>query len=103
VSESAGVRVHGRALEPGTEVSITGERGRYRFVSASTTNSGRVVFDFIGGRPGHECWRSFYPERVKTVHRLSRTRANTKQPVQQGSFGGSAMSEVSCERGDQHT
>jgi hypothetical protein len=68
------VGVHGRDLHPGTEVSIAGERGRFRFVQATTTTAERVVLDFIGGRPGHECWRSFYPERVKTVHRISRSR-----------------------------
>lgn len=70
------VRVHGRELHTGTEVSITGERGRFRFMRATTTSSDRVVYDFIGGTAGHECWRSFYPERIKTVHRISRTRKN---------------------------
>jgi hypothetical protein len=70
------VSVHGRELAPGTEVSIAGERGRFRFVRATTTSDDRIVFDFIGGAAGHECWRSFYPERVKTVHRINRTRQN---------------------------
>lgn len=74
--QSQPIRVHGRELQPGTEVSITGERGRYRFLGAKTTSSDRVVLDFIGGRAGHECWRSFYPERVKTVHRINQTRRN---------------------------
>lgn len=69
------LRMHGRELLPGTEVSISGERGRFRFVSATTTSANRLVLDFIGGPAGHECWRSFYPERVKTVHRINRTRA----------------------------
>lgn len=73
------VRVHGRDLEPGTEVSITGERGRFRFVRATTTSAERIVLDFIGGQAGHECWRSFYPERVKTVHRINRTRRNARR------------------------
>lgn len=78
-SSEAAVRVHGRDLHPGTEVSISGERGRFRFIRATTTSTDRVVLDFIGGQPGHECWRSFYPERVKTVHRLNRTRRNVAQ------------------------
>lgn len=72
------VRIHGRELHPGTEVSIRGERGRFRFMRATTTSSDRIVFDFIGGAAGHECWRSFYPERVKTVHRVSRNRKNAQ-------------------------
>ena len=63
-----------RKLVVGTEVSITGERGRFRFVKASTTSAGREVFDFIGGPAGREIWRSFYPERVKRVHRIPRMR-----------------------------
>ncbi|QBP31659.1 hypothetical protein SEA_NIKLAS_77 [Mycobacterium Phage Niklas] len=70
------VVVHGRTLTPGTEVSIRGERGRFRFRSASLTSSGRITCDFIGGPAGHEQWRSFYPERIRTVHRITRTRAN---------------------------
>ncbi|WRQ08333.1 hypothetical protein JDBV13_00085 [Mycobacterium phage june] len=70
------VRVHGKVLTPGTEVSVRGERGRFRFVKASTTSTGRQVLDFIGGPAGYEQWRSFYPERIKTVHRIARTRAN---------------------------
>ncbi len=70
----AGFRIHGRELEPDTEVSITGERGRFRFMRATTTSTGQIVLDFIGGVAGHETWRSFYPARVKTVHRINRTR-----------------------------
>ncbi|QFG08466.1 hypothetical protein SEA_EFRA2_82 [Mycobacterium phage Efra2] len=76
VAPQPDVVVHGRVLEPGTEVSIRGERGRFRFRSASLTSTGRIVCDFIGGPAGHETWRSFYPERIRTVHRLNRTRAN---------------------------
>ncbi|AYQ98525.1 hypothetical protein I5G71_gp39 [Mycobacterium phage Patt] len=74
--EPCEVRVHGKVLTPGTEVSVRGERGRFRFVKASTTSSGRQVLDFIGGPAGREQWRSFYPERIKTVHRIARTRQN---------------------------
>ncbi|AEJ95843.1 hypothetical protein SEA_ROSMARINUS_75 [Mycobacterium Phage Rosmarinus] len=76
VAPQPDVVVHGRTLEPGTEVSIRGERGRFRFRSASLTSAGRIVCDFIGGPAGHETWRSFYPDRIRTVHRLNRTRAN---------------------------
>ncbi|QJD50478.1 hypothetical protein SEA_CHRIS_76 [Mycobacterium phage Chris] len=70
------VVVNGRVLEPGTEVSIAGERGRYRFVKSARASSGRITCDFIGPDDQTKCWRSFYPERIKTVHRLNRTRAN---------------------------
>lgn len=68
------VVVHGRVLAPGVVVSVRGERGRFRFRSASVTSAGRVVCDFIGGPVGHESWRSFYPERIKTVHRVQGAR-----------------------------
>jgi hypothetical protein len=67
-----------RKLEVGTEVTISGERGRFRFVKSTTSSAGREVLDFIGGPPGREQWRSFYPERIKRVHRIARTRANCR-------------------------
>ncbi|ALF01441.1 hypothetical protein SEA_LILPHARAOH_63 [Mycobacterium phage LilPharaoh] len=70
------VVVNGRVLAPGTEVSIRGERGRFRFVKAAVTSAGRITCDFIGPDDNTKCWRSFYPERIKTVHRVNRTRAN---------------------------
>jgi hypothetical protein len=70
------VRVRGRDLLPGTEVSDHRRARPFRFVRATTTSADRIVLDFIGGQAGHECWRSFYPERVKTVHRIDRTRHN---------------------------
>ena len=66
-------------LTPGTEVSIRGERGRFRYVDRRVTAAGRTVLNFIGGPTGHEAFRSFYPERVRTVHRIARTRANVRR------------------------
>jgi hypothetical protein len=71
--------VNGRRLRPGTEVSIRSERGRFRFVNAQITKSGLTVLNFIGGPSGHEVWRSFYPERVRRVHRVKRTWANREE------------------------
>ncbi|WNN93706.1 hypothetical protein SEA_CALLINALLBARBZ_56 [Arthrobacter phage CallinAllBarbz] len=65
--------VNGRHLAPTTEVSIRGERGRFRFMRAVTSPSGAEWLDFWGGPKGAEQWRSFYPERVRRVHRLKRT------------------------------
>lgn len=70
---------NGRHLVPGTEVSIRGERGRFRFISAQETKAGLTVLNFVGGSSGHEAFRSFYPERVRRVHRLNRTRANREE------------------------
>lgn len=65
---------NGRHLEPGTECRISGERGRFRFMRAVTNADGVTWFDFWGGRNKHERqWRSFYPARIRTVHRVVKT------------------------------
>jgi uncharacterized protein YlaI len=69
---------HRIKVQPGTEFSIVGERGRFRFLGAEISDSGKTVLNFIGGAPGHEAFRSFYPERVKRVHRINRTRENAE-------------------------
>lgn len=66
----------GRILTPGTEVKIAGERGRFRFVKAVRTDDGIEWVDFVGGVNGRECYRSFRPARIRTVHRVQKTRAN---------------------------
>lgn len=43
-----------------------------RHITTGTTE----WIDVHGGKPGHEVTRSFRPDRVETVHRLSRVRAN---------------------------
>ncbi|OBJ24472.1 hypothetical protein [Mycobacterium sp. 1245801.1] len=74
--------VNGELLEPGTEVSIRGKRGRFKYLRASETSEGRVVLDFIGGTIGHETWHSFYPERIANVHKSTtmRTWRNRRKP-----------------------
>jgi hypothetical protein len=71
-------RVNGRTLVAGTEVKIKGERGRFRFYQYVRSSSGSEWLDFVGGPAGHEVFRSFSPDRVQTVHRISKTRASAK-------------------------
>lgn len=72
--ESREAVVNGRRLAPGTEVSIKGERGRFRFVKAvSRPEAGVEWLDFWGGPRKREQLRSFYPERVRRVHRIAKT------------------------------
>jgi len=61
-------KINGRRVERGTELSIQGESGRFRFVRFVKTDKGARWIDVIGGRKGCDQWRSFRPERVKTVH-----------------------------------
>ncbi|WP_218014417.1 DUF7246 family protein [Mycolicibacterium palauense] len=62
-------------LIPGTEVSIQGKRGRYRFRYARKTSQGKDELTFVGGRlDGQgEKFVSVYPERVARVHRTGKT------------------------------
>lgn len=69
-------KFNGRTLTKGTEVSIRGERGRFRFVGHKVHPNGNEWLDFIGGKKGCDAWRSFAPDSIRTVHRINRTRAN---------------------------
>lgn len=67
---------NGRHITPGAELSISGERGRFRFLRHVSRPNGAEWVDVIGGPQGAEAFRSFRPDRVRTVHRLAKTRAN---------------------------
>jgi hypothetical protein len=72
--EHAEATVNGRILTRGTEVSIRGERGRFRFLRAiERPEHGLYWLEFWGGPRHSEQWRSFYPERVRRVHRIKTT------------------------------
>ncbi|UIW13318.1 hypothetical protein SEA_CREWMATE_67 [Arthrobacter phage Crewmate] len=64
---------NGRHITPGTEVSIRGERGRFRFLKRVTRDDGREWLDFWGGPKGCEAWRSFAADQVRRVHRINTT------------------------------
>jgi hypothetical protein len=65
--------LNGHHVTPGTELSVRGERGRFRFLRRIDNGNGADWIDVYGGPKGSEQLRSFYPERVKTVHRLKTT------------------------------
>lgn len=62
------IRVNGRVVVPGTEISFRGERGRFRFVERVTTPRGASWLSVIGGPKGVRTWRSLPEARVRTVH-----------------------------------
>lgn len=67
------IRVNGRRLRPRiTEVTIIDERGRFLYLGASYSTTGTLSLNFLGGKPGHEKFRSFRQHRIKIVHRISR-------------------------------
>lgn len=74
---SAEFTANGRTITRGTEVSIKGERGRFRFVKHITRpERGIEWLDFWGGPKDRESFRSFDPARIRTVHRLATTGEN---------------------------
>lgn len=79
---SSTARVRGRILTPGTEVSIRGERGRFRFVKhVHNSVTGTEWIDVYGGVKGHETLRSFRPAKVRVVHQRQTMRAARRQAV----------------------
>lgn len=66
--------INGRTVEPGTELSIRGARGRFRFLKHVTRpERGLEWIECWGGPKGCETQRSFRPEQVRTVHRIKTT------------------------------
>ncbi len=61
----------------GTELSIAGERGRFRFVAYVLTDTAEWI-DVFGGTDNQQAWRSFDPARVTRVH--------TKPKLRPGEF-----------------
>jgi hypothetical protein len=58
---------NGRKIESGTELSITGQPGRWRFVEHVVNGDAEWV-TVIGGKKGERTTRSFLPARIKQVH-----------------------------------
>ena len=69
------IQLNGRNVTKGTELKITGERGRYRFMK-QVLNGDKEWIDVYGGPKGAESIRSFRSERVKTVHYKNQTGKN---------------------------
>lgn len=61
------MQINGRYVEPGTELKIQGQRGRFRFIKHVLTATSEWI-DVWGGPKHQEQWRSFHTEQVKRVH-----------------------------------
>jgi hypothetical protein len=61
------MQINGRYVEPGTELKITGVRGRFRFIKHVLTATSEWI-DVWGGTKHAEQWRSFRTDQVKRVH-----------------------------------
>lgn len=65
-------RINGRNVEPGTELTFVGQRGRFRFAELVETPTGSWVTCFhVDGSGGA---RSFDAGKVKTVHTKAKGR-----------------------------
>lgn len=65
---------NGRQVEVGDEMSVQGERGRFRFVEHVLTDAEESITVY-GGTDGAQAFRSFRPERVTVIHRKGKLRA----------------------------
>jgi hypothetical protein len=70
------LQINGRNVTAGTELKITGERGRFRFIRVVKTPGGKEWLDVWGGAKGSEQWRSFRTDRVRRVHYKNQTIGN---------------------------
>ena len=70
------MQINGRNVIKGTELKISGERGRFRFMKYTKTDKGKEWITVWGGPKGMECTRSFTLDKVKTVHSKNTTDAN---------------------------
>ncbi len=67
------MQINGRNVSKGTELKISGERGRFRFLKFVKTEKGVEWVDVYGGPKGAEAIRSFRLDRIKTVHYKNKT------------------------------
>jgi hypothetical protein len=71
------MQINGRYVTKGTELKIRGERGRFRFFQYVKTEKGVEWIDVLGALKGSASgFRSFAPDRVKTVHYKNKTDEN---------------------------
>lgn len=72
------MQINGRNVVVGTELSITNERGRFKFIKYVQTPTAEWI-DVIGGPEKCRMCRSFRPDRVKRVHWKNKMRASKKE------------------------
>jgi hypothetical protein len=68
------LQINGRYVKKGTELKISGERGRFRFLQHVKTQGAEWI-DVWGGPKQKEQTRSFYLDRVVRVHSKNKTDA----------------------------
>jgi hypothetical protein len=71
------IQINGRWVSQGTELSISDERGRFKFLQHVQTPTAEWI-DVIGGPTGTRMFRSFRSERVRRVHWKNKLRESVK-------------------------
>lgn len=67
----------GRWIEPGTELTVQGIRGRVKFVKhVKVMAEGEVQAEWIDVIDRHSHFRSVRPEKIKTVHWTKKLRGS---------------------------
>jgi hypothetical protein len=74
---STEIQINGRNVVVGTELSISDERGRFKFLQHVQTPTAEWI-DVIGGPTGTRMFRSFRSERVRRVHWKNKLRESVK-------------------------
>ena len=69
------IQINGRNVVVGTELSISDERGRFKFIKHVQTPTAEWI-DVVGGSVGHKSYRSFRTDRVKRVHWKNKLRGS---------------------------
>ena len=70
------MQINNRNVVKGTELKISGERGRFVFIEYVKTGAGAEWITVWGGPKGMSSMRSFHLDKVKTVHSKNKTDAN---------------------------
>lgn len=69
------MRINGREVTIGTELSVRGKPGRYTYQGTSQTSKNRTVVNLIGPvNSGREAFHACYLEDVYRIHRVERKR-----------------------------
>ena len=68
ITDSANVR--GRWMRPGTEFSVTGKRGRFRFIRHVST----ATSEWVDGFGADQQWHSIHVSRIRVIHVSRRMR-----------------------------
>lgn len=69
------IKINGRNVVRGTELSFKNVRGRFRFMYAAENPNGSIAWLTVyGGTSGRKQYHSFAPDKVRAVHYKTKIR-----------------------------